>query len=29
MYNPLDGEHLIDQATGLDHVVLQPPIIVR
>jgi 4-amino-4-deoxy-L-arabinose transferase-like glycosyltransferase len=29
MYNPLDGEHLIDQATGLDHVVLNPPIIIK
>ncbi|HZY43263.1 MAG TPA: glycosyltransferase family 39 protein [Anaerolineae bacterium] len=29
MYNPLDGEHLINQATGLDHVVLSPPIIIR
>jgi 4-amino-4-deoxy-L-arabinose transferase-like glycosyltransferase len=29
LYNPLNGEHLIDTATGLDHVVLSPPIIIR
>ena len=29
LYNPLDGTHLIDTATGLDKVVLDPPVIVR
>ncbi|HET7376913.1 MAG TPA: hypothetical protein VFK30_09410, partial [Anaerolineae bacterium] len=29
MYNPLDGTPLIDQSTGLDHVVLNPPIIIK
>ncbi len=29
LYNPFDGEHLIDPVTGLDHVVLNPPIIIR
>jgi 4-amino-4-deoxy-L-arabinose transferase-like glycosyltransferase len=29
LYNPLDGEHLIDQVTGLGHVVLNPPIIIK
>jgi hypothetical protein len=29
MYDPLDGVHLIDVATGRDHVVLNPPMIIR
>ena len=29
LYNPIDGIHLIDLATGAGRVVLNPPIIVR
>lgn len=29
LYNPLDGTHLIDTATGEDQVVLDPPVIVH
>ena len=29
LYNPLDGTHLIDTATGKDQVGLEPPVIVR
>lgn len=29
LYNPLDGTHLVDTATGKDKVVLDPPIVVK
>ncbi len=29
MYNPLDGTHLVDAATGQGEVVLDPPVVVK